>query len=264
MDEGMDTAGAVEGGEVSAEQGEQQEGQPQQDGQQDQGQQGPQGQQQGQFGDQGVQGGGAPRTVPYERFQETTKRASDLEAENRFWREQAQRQGGQPQQQGNWESQLPAEFKEAHAAIGGYMKHLLTPFAAHAKEMERAVEDLRDHISFYVSKSNSGYADDRMKIIEDTRQGLERTTGHPWSRQDVLRYLRGHEEHGPKFAAPPTQEQRGRALEQETVTARRGAGQVGGRQAAPTNRQSTTDPLAGKSRAERIKAMETDFADKPF
>lgn len=155
------------------------------------------------------------------------------------------------------------EFEEAHGLLGGYVdghfKHMAHPLAAAIMELrEHTIPNIQDRIAFY--SDNPDIRGEQRKLVEHFQTELSQKLGRQVERGDVLMMLRGHPQYGKHFVSAAD---RAAALDRDTVNARRGAGNVGGRPAAKVRGGQEPD-LSKMSREERIKHLETVAADVPI
>lgn len=257
---GDDTGGGDPGSEGEGQPGDegQVEGdQQQQQDDQQQGQQGQAGQPGGEFG--GSPAGNAPGSVPYSRFKEVNDRLRAVEQErsllfNRFAGEKGGQNGGQPARQ------LPAEYAELDKGMGNYMRHYLDPIAEHIIEQREIVSDLRDESRFYRGVGR-GLNEQQADLVEQAREALSTKMRQPVERADALLFLRGHPTHGKLFVDQQARQQQ--QLANGVATARRQAGQVGGRKPVARTQTPGTVDLNTLPRSQRVKVFEQAMGNTP-
>lgn len=258
------TAGDDTGGGDPGSEG-QQEGQPGDEGQvegdQQQQQQGDQQQGQGQAGEGGGggPGGSASGMVPYSRFKEINDRLRAVEQErsllfNRFAGEKGQGNGQQQPRQ------LPTEYAELDKGMGGYMRHYLDPIAEVVMDMRSQMADSKDESSFYRGIGRT-LNEQQADLVEQAREALSQKMRQPVERADALLFLRGHPTHGKLFVNQQARQEQ--QLANGVATARRQAGQVGGRKPVARTATPGTVDLNTLPRSQRVKVFEQAMGNTP-
>jgi len=205
----------------------------------------------GDQGPEGPEGGGGSRSAD---------RIGELIEQNRALSYQLQALGQRVEQgqRGSQKWEVPEALKEIDGALGPYMRHYLNPLAQIVEQLrgqhEQTSADLRDEHRFY--RSHRDLTDPQAALIEQAAGSLRQKFGQV-EREDVLRYLRGHPEHGTLFAK--------RAVA-PVDAGTRAAAASGGRAARATGAAGSrgAPDLSKMSPEERVKHFETTLAGEAF
>lgn len=204
--------------------------------------------------------------VPYERFQEVNERSRQAESAAAFWR--GKFEAMQKPAEGPKRPELPAELQELDKTMSPWLRHHLDPVRELAEGLQgrtRAMHEwMADRLNFYDDYPQ--YRDkEHRTVIEQATLALSERLGKRVDREDVLLYLRGHPKFGAQFADQEAEQQRQQQeLAEAEVTARRGAGKVGGRAPVKKSQGEQAPDLASMSPAERVKYLESTRGNDPF
>lgn len=267
--EGAETDGEPAGDETSgADSGEEseqppQDGEEQVPGEQDPQQQEQDGQPQAGGGYDDGQGGRMPQSVPYSRFKEINDRLRAVDAERTMLLGRVTSPGGQPNGQSGAQPgprEVPEQYRELDKGMGGYMRHYLDPIAEVVMDMRSQMADSKDESSFYRGIGRT-LNEQQADLVEQAREALSQKMRQPVERADALLFLRGHPTHGKLFVNQQARQEQ--QLANGVATARRQAGQVGGRKPVARTATPGTVDLNTLPRSQRVKVFEQAMGNTP-